>query len=279
MPSTIDKWIRILERREVFREVMITLLLVVLVVALRHGLLKVVRQTRWRSERDRLRWAVQVKRGALATLILGLVLVWGPELRTMAISLVAIAAAIAIATKELILSVMGGLLRASSGSFGIGDRIEVADVRGDVVDVDWLTFSVLEIGPGHQWTGRALTVPNAVLLSTPVINETFSDDYVLHVMQLPLSADVDLARAEKMLLEAANDVCGDYLEDARRHLSKHAARDGRDAPSVEPRCIVQVPETDKLQLLLRLPTPVRSKGVTEQLVLRRFLELRADLRT
>jgi small-conductance mechanosensitive channel len=277
MPTTIDTWLRALERREALREVIITLLLIAMVAAMRRGLLKVVRRTRWRSERDRLRWAVQVKRGALAMLVLGLVLVWGPELRTMAISMVAIAAAIAIATKELILCVMGGLLRSSSRSFGIGDRIETAGVRGDVVDVGWLAFSVLEIGPGHQWTGRALTVPNAVLLSTPVINETFSDDYVLHIMTLPVGDEAELTRAEEMLLAAANEVCGDYLEEARRYLSKHAAQEGRDAPSVEPRCSVQLLEADKVQLLLRLPTPARSKGDTEQLVLRRFLELRSAL--
>jgi small-conductance mechanosensitive channel len=65
-------------------------------------------------------------------LLLGLVLIWAPQLWTFALSLAAVAVEIVVATKEMILCISGSLMRASPRAFSVGDWIEVADVRGEV---------------------------------------------------------------------------------------------------------------------------------------------------
>ena len=257
--------------RDLLRNLIATAILVVVVFLARAVALRAVRRSAWASDQLTLRWSVQVRWGTFLVLVLGLVFVWAEELRTLAISVVAIAAAIVIATKELILCMSGSFLRATSNSFSIGDRIELEGVRGDVVDLRPLTTTVLEIGPGHRRTGRAVVFPNSVLMTAPVVNETFTEAYVVHLITVP----VDPGRweaAETALQSAANAVCAPFLAEAETHMTKVARRHGLPVFGVEPKVSVQIPEAGKVDLLVRVPTPARDKGQTEQEILRRFLE-------
>jgi small-conductance mechanosensitive channel len=246
---------------------------IVSVLLVRWLALRVVHRTATKTaERVHLRWTVQVRRSASVLIVLGLGFIWATELRTMALSITAIAVAIVIATKEMLLCVMGGVLRASAGSFSVGDRIEIGETRGDVIDHGLFATTILEIGPGHQWTGRAVTVPNSIMLTQSVINETYSDNYVLHVITVPVPWDAEWSEAQEALLEVAHEVCSDYLDDARQQLQAQAKDKGLDPPNVAPRVTVEIPEASKLNLLLRVPTEPRKKGVIEQRVLRRFLK-------
>lgn len=243
------------------------------VLLVRWFALRVVHRTATRTaERVHLRWTVQVRRSATVLIVLGLGFIWATELRTMALSITAIAVALVIATKEMLLCVMGAVLRASAGSFAVGDRVEIGKVRGDVIDHGLFATTILEIGPGHQWTGRAVTVPNSLLLTDSVVNETYSTSYVLHIITVPVPWDAEWREAEEALLDVASEVCSSYLEDARAQLKSEAKEQGLDPPNVAPRVTVEIPEAGKLNLLLRVPTETRKKGVIEQRVLRRFLK-------
>jgi small-conductance mechanosensitive channel len=263
---------KLLQRGEVLGHLVLSVGLVAFVLLVRWALLRFVRATHMSGERTALRVTVQIKRSAVVLVLLALGLIWASELRTFALSVTAIAVALVIATKEMLLCAMGALLRASSGSFHIGDRIEVGDIRGDVVDHGLLATTLHEVGPGHQWTGRMLTLPNSVLLTETVINESILRKYVLHVITVPIPWDAEWRDAEAALIDAADEICADYLEEARHELGTQARNQGLDPPWVEPRVNVDVVEAGKLQLSLRLPTASRDKGVIEQQVLRRFLD-------
>ncbi len=272
----MDQLLDIVKERDLVRDAIATAALFATVLLLRAAALQLVRRASWASEQTVLRWRVQIRWASLTILALGLVFVWASELRTAALSIVAIAVACVIATKELILCVSGSIMRAAASSFSIGDRIEVGPVRGDVVDMGVLTTTVLEVGPGHRRTGRVLVFPNAMLVDKPVINETFTHDFVLHVVAVPIGDDRDWKEAEERLLAAAAEVCASILAEAQRSMDETAKQHGLPAVSAEPGVRIQVPEAGKLLLLLRVPTRAREKGYTEQQILRRFLETRND---
>jgi small-conductance mechanosensitive channel len=190
--------------------------------------------------------------------------------------MLAFAVAAVIATKELILCASGSLVRASGNAYGIGDRVEIAGSRGEVVDLSILTTTLLEMGPApmHQFTGRTVVIPNSVLLSHAVVNESYDDKVDLHIIRVPLDEGEDWEHAERLLLEAARIECGSFIEEARTHLRRVEARRGVEAPSVDPRVTVQLPDPGQITLLLRVATPARRKGRVEQAVLRRYLRSR-----
>ncbi|MDP2285435.1 MAG: hypothetical protein Q8L06_14955, partial [Pseudohongiella sp.] len=82
-----------------------SVILIVTVLALRALLGRFIRRSVASTELRR-KWMVQSRNGLLLLLMLGLVLIWGEELRTLALSIVAIAVAFVVATKELILCVI-----------------------------------------------------------------------------------------------------------------------------------------------------------------------------
>lgn len=251
-----------------------TVVLLVLVLLVRWITLHRLKTAEAMSSDMRRRWSAQVRLVSLLLLVLGLMLIWGAELKTFALSVVAIAAAIVIATKELIMCVSGTLLRASGKSFQIGDRIEIGTFRGDVVDQTLLTTTILEVGPGttiHQHTGRTIVIPNSVLLTTPVLNETFLDEYMLHAFSVPLGAGDDWAQCERMLLESARAECAGFLTEAQQHIEHTVRKEGLDPLSVEPRVTLRIESKDQISMLARIPVPARRKGRIEQAILRRYL--------
>ena len=220
------------------------------------------------------RWVLIIRNWVAAVFIVGLIFIWAHELSTFAVSLVAIAVALVLATKELILCLSGSVLRAGSNAFTLGDRIEISGTRGNVIDQNLLATTVLEIGPGHhssQYTGRAVVFPNSLLLGHPVINETYMKEYIVHVMTIPLMAEDQWQVAEKLLLDISHDECLSFMEEARRHMKQVEGKAWLDAPSVEPRVSIHLPEPGRVDLLLRIPSPAHRVSRVEQAILRWFL--------
>lgn len=259
----------------VVRDALASLLIVLVALALRGVALQTLRRSKLEID-DQLRWRAQIRNITVAVVLLLVTVVWAQELRAVAISVAAIAAALVLATKEFIMCLMGSTLRASGGSFRVGDRIEVAGVRGDVLDIGPLTTAVLEVGPGqsiHQRTGRKITLPNSVFLTNAVTNETMSDDFVLHVLRVPLAADADWRAARDKLAAIARERCAQYVDDTRRALAQASpAGVGGNLISTEPIVYLELPDPGRVELLLRFPTPARQRGRVAQQILRRFLD-------
>jgi len=246
-----------------------SILLIVVVMMVRSLSARFIRKHVQSSEL-RGRWLVQSRNGLLLLLVLGLVIIWGNELRTLALSIVAIAVAFVVATKELILCVTGSIVKTGSRSFNIGDRIQIKDFRGDVIDQNLLATTILEVGPGkltHQRTGRMAVIPNALFVSEPVINESFTHDYVLHVFTVPFKREDQWRDAQQALLKASEKHCKPYLEEARKYMSRLSHQRGLESPKVDPRVTMQVPTAGEVHLIVRFPVKSGQRSYIEQAIL------------
>ncbi|HAV64967.1 MAG TPA: mechanosensitive ion channel protein MscS, partial [Verrucomicrobiales bacterium] len=196
------------------------------------------------------------------------------EIRNVALSLVAIAVAIVIATKELILCFSGAIFRAGTNAYGVGDCVEISGLRGDVIDQNLFGTTILELGPtqgSRQYTGRAVILPNSLLLSHPLVTETYMGDYVVHFITIPMSVHDDWQKAEEILMKVAEAECEPFIEEARKHMASLEKKHWIDPPSVNPRVSIFCHDAQTLRLVLRIPTPARRKGRLEQSIIRRFL--------
>jgi hypothetical protein len=166
--------------------------------------------------------------------------------------------------------ITGSILKAGAGSFSIGDRIQIKDFRGDVIDQNLLATTILEVGPGkltHQRTGRMAVIPNAMFVSEPVINESFTHDYVLHVFTVPFKRDDDWRGAQKAIVESARKQCAPFLEEVRRYMNRVSTSRGLEPPSVDPRVTMQVPVAGEIHLIVRVPVKSGQRGFIEQSIM------------
>lgn len=246
-----------------------TLILILVMLLLRSLLAQFIKRTVDSTELRR-KWLVQTRNGVILIFLLGLILIWGEELRTLALSVVAIAVAFVVATKELILCVTGSILKTGAGSFDIGDRIQIKDFRGDVIDQTLLATTILEVGPGkhtHQRTGRMAVIPNALFVSEPVINESYTRQFALHVFTVPFKRTDNWRAAQQALLASAEKHCASYLEDARLYLQRRNDERGLDSSSVAPRVMIQVPVAAEIHLVVRIPVRASQRSFMEQTIL------------
>lgn len=122
------------------------------------------------------------------------------ELSTTVLSLGLVGFGLTLALQRPILALAGWATIFFGNMFREGDRIQVGDLEGDVVDITLFTTKLWEIGgkdsrsPGRP-TARIRTVSNAVFLEQPVANAT-SDTAVVFdefVVNVAFESDQDLA--------------------------------------------------------------------------------------
>lgn len=272
----MDKFLEFLS--SVSSQIWSTVLFFVILFSVRHLAVRWIRNSEMVPEIKR-RWFAQIRNLTYAITILSVFIIWGQELRNVALSMVALTAAFVLATKELILCLSGSFLRSSGNSFRIGDLIGIgsgaAVIRGEVVDHTLLTTTLYEIGPGettHQRTGRRIVLPNSLLLTMPVTNDTFSHDYVLHTFSLVLKIHSDWKKVESVLLEAAKQECAEYIEDARKRMEKVGKRQAVDTFSVDPKITLSFPTEGQLLMLMRITVPAGHRSRIEQSILRKLLD-------
>ncbi|MEW6329097.1 MAG: mechanosensitive ion channel domain-containing protein [Candidatus Micrarchaeota archaeon] len=85
-----------------------------------------------------------------------------------------IGAGLAIALQQPILSITGWLVIISSHPYRIGHRVEVDNIRGDVINIRLFFTDLVEFGePGKGTeTGRLIHMSNSLVLQKAVINYT-----------------------------------------------------------------------------------------------------------
>ena len=226
------------------------------------------------SMESKRRWVVTTRNSVVFAFLLGLLIIWAHELQAFAVSIVALAAALVLATKELILCWSGTALHVDGKVYTVGDRIQIAGHRGVVLDYDVFATKLLEIGPGqsaHLYTGRVTIFPNSLLFTNPLVKENPQQEYGLYTLTVPIKSEEDWQRAERALLEAAKHECAPFMDEAVRQMKLLEQANLLEAPSPEPRITIQLPESGKMHLVLRFPAPDRGRSRIEQAILRRYL--------
>jgi small-conductance mechanosensitive channel len=125
--------------------------------------------------------------------------------------------AITFALQQPILSLLGWVYVMVNRPYAVGDRIAIGDYRGDVIAVDFLVTTVWEVDGDlvstNQPSGRVVTVPNAVVLSSEVVNFSSVVERVWNELTVQVAYETDLAFATETMREAADDLLGEEMAD------------------------------------------------------------------
>ena len=258
-----------------------TCLLMVMAGVIRIISNQAVMRANMKSTALRQRWRMQVRNITLLIILMGILLIWGEQLRTLVLSLFAVMAAFVIATKELILCLTGSLLKGSSSSFTIGDRIVVGDYRGVVTDQTLLSTTLHEIGPANcsqQLTGKTIVIPNSLFLIQGVINENSTSEYKLHSFSFKCKTMEYFPEIEKRLLEKMQNIITPYRENAVREIKRYLPGSDITENTCLPKINLVDMEGESATILLRLPVASHKTGHIEQALLRFYNNVLNDLK-
>jgi small-conductance mechanosensitive channel len=266
-----------------YREVLRHLLLRVLSIGLALLALFVVSQV-WKrltmkyvQDLRRRRQLLVVRRMVLG-FFSGLVVIFGfvTQFSSLATFAGFITAGIAVGLQTILLSVAAYFFIIGRFGVRVGDRITVAGVTGDVVDVGLVRFYMMELtGTGTELhpTGRVAVFANSVLFQagTPLYKQMPGTAYAWHELTVKLNPGTDYHAATEAALAAVQTVYGEYQGAIRDQHQKVEDWMGTvvEAPHIEPR--VQMAATG-LQYAVLFPVQIKDAAITDEKIVHMLLE-------
>ncbi|GAB4472380.1 MAG: mechanosensitive ion channel [Anaerolineae bacterium] len=161
--------------------------------------------------------------GIVAALLI--IPLWFSGIETLATFLGLTAAGLVVVLGAPIVDMVGWIFIVGARPFDVGDRIQIGEHRGDVIDVGLFQFSVLEIGAwvdADQSTGRVLHIPNKRVFQEPLANYTSDFRYIWNEVELTVTFESSWQKARDLLQEIADRQLGPLLQEAEEHARKAA---------------------------------------------------------
>lgn len=183
-----------------------TLLLLIVLIGLR-VLSERLMRVRVLDINTRYRWRKGVNYFLLVAGVLSVGRIWSSGIAQFSTFLGLLGAGLAIALRDPITNMAGWLFLIWRRPFRLGDRIQISNVAGDVVDVRLFQFTLLEIHgrfSSDQPTGRLVHFPNAIVFTTPQFNSTDGFPYIWVELPVMVTFESDWKKAKTTFQEIAH---------------------------------------------------------------------------
>ncbi|WP_404383810.1 mechanosensitive ion channel family protein [Caenispirillum salinarum] len=252
-------------------DVMESLLLVVAVFLVTTLSVRFVRRRTRAAPHVQRRWTANLKNAAWFLLLVGLMLIWAPQLQALALSLTAVAVAIVVATKELILCFSGSFMRTSSRAFSVGDWVEVGAVRGEVVDHNIFATTLQEIDGSH-YTGRTVVMPNSAFLTSPVRNMNLLRSFAFHSFNITVDPAFNLFREEAAVRAVVERHVAPFAADAAKANAQIERRSGVDIQEPTVRLRFSTTDLGKYRATVTVFVPTAEAEAIEAAATREIME-------
>ncbi|MEO8030372.1 MAG: mechanosensitive ion channel domain-containing protein [Gemmatimonadota bacterium] len=252
------------------------LLTVVLLVGVTLGRWVAIRAVHRRlsEPRDHYRWRKGLTYAAVILALFLLSRIWLVDFSGFATYAGLVSAGVAIALKDPLASLAAWLFILWRRPFEVGDRIQLGDHSGDVVDLRLFQITLLEIGNwvhADQTTGRLLYLPNALVFTTPVANFTRGFRTIWIELPVLVTFESDWKMAEQILGEIVRRQGAKAAEDAGSQLAEAAGRFALAPGATEPEVYLTVEDSGVL-LTIRTPCDPRHRRAVTQAIWRDVLE-------
>jgi len=206
---------------KIFASLMITLVLWIL-----YSLIIKIVWRRTENVRTLYSWR---KTSGYIVIVLGVFLIgrlWLSGFQSIATYLGLLSAGIAIALKDVVSNFAGWLFIISRRPFSVGDRIQIGNHAGDVIDTRFFQFTLMEIGNwvnADQSTGRIIHIPNGMVLSEVLANYSKGFYYIWNEIPVLITFESNWQEAKKILQKIA-DKDAEQLSKAAEKRVKEASK-------------------------------------------------------
>ncbi|MGC4028321.1 MAG: mechanosensitive ion channel family protein [Steroidobacteraceae bacterium] len=187
-----------------------------------------------------------------------------------------ITAGLAVALQSVLVSVVGYFFLVGKYGVRVGDRVQIGNVTGEVVDLGLVRLHLMEMkgdGANLSPTGRIVAFANSVVFqaSGGLFKQIPGIDLTWHEITLTLPPDVDHAAMKQQLADATSTVLQEYQEDILRQAQKMQ----RDASVLRPGDMqpqVQLHfSASGVEALVRYPVVLQAAAAIDERVSRELL--------
>src|SRR6201997_3202775 len=152
------------------------------------------------------------------SILLFLAILFEDRLGRLSFAFGVVGAGVAVALQDVVASIAGAFSIGFSRLYAIGDRVQIGDTRGDVIDIGLLRTTLMETGnwvSRDLYNGRIVRIPNNAVLKGSVFNYSQGFPFVWDQIKVVLTTSSDFQFAKDMLTRVATEAIGNYLLEAQ----------------------------------------------------------------
>lgn len=264
--------------RSVLRGLLIRLLILAIVLAFVAGVAEVWRRAILRYIHEpRRRYQFLLLRKIVMYFVIAIVIAFAfaSQLGSVATFAGLLTAGVAVALQNVILSIAGYFFLIGRFGIRVGDRVQIAGVTGEVVDIGLVRLHLMELAGGADApTGRVVAFSNSMVFQpgAGVFKQIPGTSFVWHEIALTLQADADYRTVEKRLLSVVEAVFEDYREDIERQRQQLERTLSYSPPNaLHPKSRLRITPTG-LEVVIRFPVTLHNATEIDDRVTRELLQ-------
>ena len=187
-----------------------------------------------------------------------------------------ITAGVAVALQNVVLSVAGYFFLIGKFGIRVGDRVQIAGVTGEVVDVGLVRLHLMEMSsPGSEIpTGRVVAFSNSIVFqpSSGLFKQIPGTNFLWHEITVTLPGDSDYHKVQKNMTEVVDRIFADYkddIESQRRQMERNLGF--TTAAEFNPRTRLHFTASG-LEAVIRYPVTLQNAGEIDDRITRELLD-------
>ena len=155
-------------------------------------------------------------------------------------------AAVVIALQDLCSAFAGWFVIVASGKFKVGDRVEIAGTRGDVIDIQLLRTTLNEL---NNWmgadepTGRVVVIPNSFIFKEKVVNYSHVHPFLWSRLDVIVTFETPAIEARETLWKVLTEETRESFEEARQAASLMEKKYGVCDAAYEPKIVSSIDDS------------------------------------
>jgi len=183
-------------------------------------------------------------------------------------------AGLAIALQDPIVSLVGWFLIVGRFGISVGDRVEINQVKGDVIDIGLLRIAVLEVGNwvgAEQSTGRVVFFPNSFIFKSHYFNYSTGNSFIWDEIRFTVTYESDWKRAREILEEVATRASQTFMDAAKTSQAQLERQYHINLGTLTPYVYVSI-ASNGVDLVLRYLTGIRKRRSTQDQICQEILQ-------
>ena len=185
-----------------------------------------------------------------------------------------ISAGLVIALQDVCTAIAGWFTILTGGKFTVGDRIEVDGSVGDVIDIDLLRTTIIEINADLEQehpTGRVIVLPNSFVLRSKVANASHGHPFKWCKEVITFTYESDFEACEALLKRVIHEETANNFTEARLASNKIRQLYGITDADYEPKVYTHLADSGYEFSCLHVCN-IKQIGITRSKIHRRLAE-------
>ena len=189
--------------------------------------------------------------------------IWFKGIQSIATYLGFVSAGIAIALKDPIVNLVGWQYIVWRRPFDVGDRVEIGQKAGDVIDITPFNFTMMEIGnwvSADESTGRIIHIPNGQVFTRHLANYGKGFQYIWNEISVLVTFESNWKEAKSILEKISSKRAAHLSKPAERRIIEASKKFMITDQRLDPKVFTKIADSGIEFTIRYLCTPIRRRS-------------------